>query len=68
MENERNVAAEYESILASSDESSKYNDYNDVSLCRNALKDIRDGNYVHPDINERDTKLKILVRIRQAQS
>ena len=34
----------------------------------NALKDIWDENYVHPNINSIDDRLKILDRIRQTQS
>ena len=47
MENER-IVAEYGSILDSIYESSKYNDSDYVSICTNAIEDIRDGNHVYP--------------------
>ena len=58
MENEQNVA-EDESILASIDESSSYDDSDEGYISMNSLEDIPDGNYVHPDINARDDRFKI---------
>ena len=48
-------------------ESSKCDDSYDRSISTNNLEDIRDENYVHPDINARDAIFKIRDRIRQAQ-
>ena len=67
MENECNVA-EDESMLASIDESSTDYDYDDGSIRRNALKDIRDGSCIHPYINVTHTRLKMRDHIKQAQS
>ena len=66
MVNERNVV-EDRYISASIDESyiDDNSDYRYISM--NALEDIRDGNYVHPDINARYSRLKIFKRIRRAQ-
>ena len=55
MENER-IVSEYGSILDSIYESSKYNDSDYVSICTNAIEDIRDGNHVYPEINARDAR------------
>ena len=57
-EKEINVA-EDESILASIDESSSYDDSDEGYISMNSLEDIPDGNYVHPDINARDDRFKI---------
>ena len=59
MWNEQDVA-EYKSILDSVDDSSTDNYPDDRSISTNAIEDIWDGNYVHPDINTRDAILKIL--------
>ena len=67
MENEHNVA-EYDSILDSINESSTDDEYDDRYISTNTLGDIRDGNYVHPDINTRDTRFKIRDCIRQTRS
>ena len=67
VENKRNVA-EDDSISASIDESSTDYDSDDGYICMNALEEIWDENYVHPDINARYARLKIRDRIRQAQS
>ena len=64
VENECNVS-EYEYILASIDESSTDNDYYDLYTRTYALEDIQYGKYVHPNINARDTRLKIRDRIRK---
>ena len=58
MENEQNLVEE-ESILDSIDESSAENNSDDEYISMGALKDIRDGNYVHPNINTRDSRLRI---------
>ena len=67
VENECNVV-EYESILASIDELSKDDGSDDGSISMNTLGEIWGGNYVHPDINTRDARLKIRDRIMQVQS
>ena len=66
MQNERNVA-EDEYILASIDESSTYDDSDDGSICTNNLECIWYGNHLHPYINARDSRLKILDNIKPAQ-
>ena len=38
------------------------------SIRKNSLKDIRDRNYVHPDINGRYNRLKTCDRIRKVHS
>ena len=55
VENELN-GAEDESILASIYESSTYDDFDYGSISTNAIEDIWDGNYVHPEINARDAR------------
>ena len=50
---------EDESILASIDKSSEDNGSNDVSISKDTLKEIQDGNHVHMNINEGDYILKI---------
>ena len=59
---------EDKSFLASINESSTDNDSDNVSLITNTCENICYGNYVHPDINARDARLKVRERIRQAQS
>ena len=44
------------------------NDYDDESISTNALEEIQYGNYLHTDINARDTRLKINDHIRQWKS
>ena len=58
---------EGKSVLASIDESSTDNDSKDGSISTNNNEDIRDGNYVHPDINRRDARLHIRDHIIQMQ-
>ena len=53
--------------LASIYEWSTEDDSDDVSISINSIKDIWDGNYVHPDINACNSGLKILDCIIQAQ-
>ena len=66
MENEHNLE-EYESILASINDSSTNNDSDDGYISTNTLEEIWDGNYIHPDINKRYPRLKIRDHIRKAQ-
>ena len=54
--------------MASIYESSTENNSDDGSISMNALEEIRYGRYVKPNINSRDTRLKIRDRIKQAQS
>ena len=68
MGNERDIAEETESILASIDESSTDNDSVGGSISTNTLEDMWDGNYVNPDNNATDSRLKMRDRIIQAQS
>ena len=58
LENERNLV-EDESFLASIDES--YSDYNPGNeyICKINIEDIRNGNHVHPNINGRDSILRM---------
>ena len=67
VEKNRNVA-EDESIFDSIDESSIYSDSDGRSISTNDFEDMQGGNYVHPDINARDTRVKIYDHNRQAQS
>ena len=64
---ECNIAEEDKPISALINESYTYYDSYDGSISMNTLKDIRDGNYVHPYINTRDARLKMGDCIRQAQ-
>ena len=54
--------------MASIDDSSAEDKYDDESISTNSSKDIWDGSYVYPDINARDARLKICDRIKQSQS
>ena len=54
--------------MASTDESSTDDDYDDGSISKNSLADIWGGNYVHLDINTIYSRFKIFDCIRQAQS
>ena len=67
VENERKIS-EDELIFASIDESSTYNDSDDRYIYTNALEEIRDINYIHPDINARDDRFKTRDRIIQAKN
>ena len=67
MENERNLV-KYTSILDSINESSTYDDFDDVSISTNSLRDIRDRKYIHPYINAINSRLKTCDRIRQTQN
>ena len=62
VENESN-AEEYESITASIDESSTEYDSDDGSISTIDLKDIRDRSQVHPELNARDARLRMIDRI-----
>ena len=66
-ENKRNLV-EDESIFYSIDESYADSNYDDESINTNSLEDIQNLNHVHPNINARDSILRIPDRIRQAQS
>ena len=65
--NKQNIAKD-ESISASVDDSSTDDDYDDVSLSKNAIEDIWDEKRAHLDINARYYRLKIRDNIRQAIS
>ena len=67
MENDRTLE-EVESISASIDESYADDNYDDKYICIYDLEDIRDVSYVYPNINVRDTKLKIYYLNRQFQN
>ena len=67
MENECHVI-EDESNLPSIDESSADNVSDSEYISTDDLKEIRDRNYVHPNINARHSRLKIRDQIRKAQS
>ena len=67
MENKHNLV-EDELISASIDESSEDNNSDHESISTDALKYILYGRYVHPDINARDSRLKIRDHIRQGKS
>ena len=67
MENKHNVAEEYDSFSDSIYESCTDNDYDDRSINMNALEDIRDGKYIHQDINVGDYIMRICDRINQVQ-
>ena len=54
--------------MASIYESSTYDEFDDGYIITDALEDIQDGKYVHPDINERDAILKICDCIKQNQN
>ena len=54
--------------MTSIDESSTDDDSGDGSRIINSLKDIRDGNYVHPEVNARDYRLNIRHHIYQELS
>ena len=54
--------------MVSIDESSKDDEYDDVSISTNDLEDIQYGIQIHSDINARDSILKIRDRIKQIQS
>ena len=54
--------------MARINESYAENNSNEESISMNDLEDIRDGNYVHPNINARYARLKICDHIRQAHS
>ena len=66
MENEHNVA-EDEPISSLIDDSYIEYDSYDGYISTNSIEEIWDGNYVHPDINARDARLKISNRIRKTQ-
>ena len=68
VENKRNVAEDESSILASIDEPYTEYDSDFGSIIESALEEILDGNYVHPDINSRDSGSKIRDCIRQKKS
>ena len=65
--NERNVV-EDKSILDLIYESYVDDGYYDESISMKALKNIRGGNYLHPYIKARDSRLKIFDCVSQAQS
>ena len=54
--------------MASSDDSYTDNESGGGSTITNVLKGIQDGNYIHLDINERNARLKMRDRDRQAKS
>ena len=58
----------YELILDSIYESSTDNESDDEYISTNALEYIQDEKYVHPDINTRDARFKMLESIKKAQS
>ena len=64
-ENESNLV-EYKSISAWIDKSYAYDNSDIKSINKDAIKEIQDGNYVHPNINAIYSRLKIYDRIRQA--
>ena len=67
MKNKRNLE-EFESILASIDESSTDYDSDNGYISTRSLKYIWYGRYVHPYINARDSILKICYRINKAKN
>ena len=67
MENEQNLV-EYESISVSIGESSAYDNSDNESISTDTLENIQEINHVHLIINERDSRLRISEKIRQAQS
>ena len=67
MENKGNLV-EDKSILTSISESSAENISHASYITTYTLEDIWDGNSMHPNINTRYSGLKILDRIKQAQS
>ena len=56
------------SILVSIYDLYAYDNSDGESISMDALEEIQGGNYVHPNINERDTRLSIRDRIRKSQS
>ena len=54
--------------MAPIDEPYIENDFDDGSINTNDLEEIQYGNYLHTDINARDTRLKINDHIRQGKS
>ena len=64
VENECN-AEEYEWILASIDELSTENDYDNESISENYFEDIWGGSKIHLEPNARDSRLKIRDSIKQ---
>ena len=67
VENECNLV-EDKYNLAPIDEPYIENDFDDGSINTNDLEEIQYGNYLHTDINARDTILKINDHIRQGKS
>ena len=61
-------AEEYRSILASIDESSTGDDYDDGSIITNNLKYIQDRSKTHPELNARDDRLKIRDHIKKIKN
>ena len=59
---------EDESISSSIDELYTSDGSYDGSIIKNALEDIQDVRQVYPDINARDTRLKMRDRIKKTQS
>ena len=53
--------------MASIDEAYTGDDADDGSISMHALGDIWYGNQIHPEINARDSRLKIRDRIKQTQ-
>ena len=67
VENEGNIE-EYKSIFPSTDESSKDNDSDDISINKNSLENIQGGSQIHPTLISRDAISKIIDRIKQTQN
>ena len=54
--------------MDSIDESSTYDESDEVYISTKSIEDIRDISQIHPDVNTRDAKLKIRDHIFQTQS
>ena len=50
--------------MSSINELSTDDESDDVSILNNTLEDIQDRSQIHPDINERDARLKIREHIK----
>ena len=54
--------------MASIDESYTDDDYDNGSISKKNLKDIRDGNKIYPELDARDARFKICDCIRKNQN
>ena len=54
--------------MASIDESSIDNDYDEGSIITNAIEKIRGKSQIHPELNARDSIFEIRDRIKQTQN